>query len=75
MKKQHSALAILSITLGALAIQSCEYTDGDHTLYNRGHSGYYHDGRYAADTGYYHQRHYYNGDNYESDRPAIDLRF
>ena len=75
MRKQYSALAVFLLALGALATQSCESTDSRDSYYNRGPSGYYHDGRYAEDTGYYHERRYYNGDSYGSDRPTIDLHF
>lgn len=67
--------AVFLLALGALATQSCESTDGRDSYYNRGPSGYYHDGRYAEDTGYYRERRYNNGDSYESDRPTINLHF
>jgi uncharacterized protein YxeA len=72
MKRQYSALTVLILTLGALAMQSCESTDGQNTYYNRGHDGYYHDNRYAEDTAYYHERGY-APDDYQSDGTAIDV--
>ena len=74
MKRQFSALSVFALVLGALATQSCEFTDGQNSYYNRGHSGYYRDGRYADDNGYYHERHYVH-DDYQSDRPGIDVHF
>ena len=86
MKRQFSVLVFLAVTLGALATQSCESTDGRQSYYNRDHyssyrdgryvgnNGYYHDGSYPGDIGYYHERHYV-GDGSQSDRPAIDLHF
>jgi hypothetical protein len=74
MKRQFSALSVFVLALGALATQSCESTDGQNSYYNRGHYGYYRDGRFAEDNGYYHERRYAR-DDYQSDRPAIDLHF
>ena len=74
MKRQFSALSVFALVVGALATQSCESTDGQNSYYNRGHSGYYRDGRYADDNGYYHERHYVN-DDYQSNRPRIDVHF
>jgi hypothetical protein len=86
MKRQFSALSVFVLALGALATQSCEFTDGQNSYYNRGHYGYYRDGRYAGDngyyhdngyagdSGYYHERRYVRGD-YQSDRPSIDVHF
>jgi hypothetical protein len=62
MKRQFSALSVFALVLGALATQSCEFTDGQNSYYNRGHSGYYRDGRYADDNGYYHERRYVRDD-------------
>jgi hypothetical protein len=62
MKRQFSALSVFALVLGALATQSCESTDGQNSYYNRGHSGYYRDGRYADDNGYYHERRYVRDD-------------
>jgi hypothetical protein len=70
MKKQFSTFSIFILALGALATQSCESTDGQNSYYNRGHYGYYHDGRYAQDNGYYSTR-----DDYRSDGPAIAVHF
>jgi hypothetical protein len=53
MKRQFSLLSVLVLTLGALASQSCESTGSQNTYYNRGHYGYYPDGRYALNNGYY----------------------
>jgi hypothetical protein len=74
MKRQFSALSVFALVLGALATQSCESTDGQNSYYNRGHSGYYRDGRYADDNGYYHERRYVR-DDYQSNRPGIDVHF
>jgi hypothetical protein len=74
MKRQFSALSVFALVLGALATQSCEFTDGQNSYYNRGHSGYYRDGRYADDNGYYQERHYVH-DDYQSNRPGIDVHF
>jgi hypothetical protein len=74
MKRQFSALSVFALVLGALATQSCEFTDGQNLYYNRGHSGYYRDGRYADDNGYYQER-YYVHDDYQSNRPGIDVHF
>jgi hypothetical protein len=35
MKRQFSALGAFVLTLGALATQSCESTDGQNSYYNR----------------------------------------
>jgi hypothetical protein len=86
MKRQFSALSIFVLALGALATQSCEYTDGQNSYYNRGHYGYYRDGGYVQDNGYYpngryaQDNGYYNegrfiGDGYQSNRPTINLHF
>jgi hypothetical protein len=82
MKKQFSTFSIFILALGALATQSCESTDGQNPHYNRGHYGYYHDGRYAQDNGYYREgpytqeNGYYNTrDDYRSDGPAIAVHF
>jgi hypothetical protein len=74
MKKQFSALSVFALLLGALATQSCESTDGQNSYYYRGHSGYYRDGRYADYNGYYHERRYIR-DDYQSNRPWIDVHF
>jgi hypothetical protein len=74
MKKQFSALSVFVLLLGALATQSCESTDGQNSYYNRGHSGYYRDGRYADYNGYYPERRYIR-DDYQSNRPWIDVHF
>ena len=76
MKSQVSALGILVLTLGAIAMQSCEFTDGQNSYYNRGRYGYYNDGRYAQDNGYYYTRRYAPDNGYyNEDRPRIDLHF
>ena len=72
MKSKFSALSVFVLALGALATQSCESTDGQNSYYNRGHNGYYRDGRYAEENGYYPERRYVP-DDYQSDRPSIDL--
>jgi hypothetical protein len=72
MKRQYSVLTVLILTIGSLAMQSCESTDGQNSYYNRGHNGNYHDTRYAEDTGYYHERGY-APDDYQSDGAAIDV--
>ena len=74
MKRKVSALGAFVLALGALATQSCESTDGQNSYYNRAHDGYYRDGRYAEENGYYHERLYIH-DDYQSDHPAIDVRF
>jgi hypothetical protein len=74
MKRQFSALGVFALALGALATQSCESTDGQNSYYNRAHDGYYHDGRYAEESGYYHERRYVP-DDYQSDRPPIEVQF
>jgi hypothetical protein len=74
MKRQFSALSVFALVLGALATQSCEFTDGQNSYYNRGHYGYYRDGSYAGDDRYYHQRRYAR-DDYQSNRPGIDVHF
>lgn len=85
MKRQLSALSAFVLALGALATQSCEYTDGQNAYYSRGHNGYYNRGyvqdngyyyprRYAPDNGYYNNGHYADG-VYQTDRPVIDLHF
>jgi hypothetical protein len=80
VKKQFSAFGIFVLALGALATQSCESTDGQNSYYDRGHYGYYHDGRYAQDNGYYREgpysqeNGYYNSrDDYRSNGPGISL--
>jgi hypothetical protein len=86
MKRQFFALGVFVLALGALATQSCEFTDGQNSYYNRGHYGYYRDGGYAGNNGYYHDGSYagddryyqqrrYARDDYQSDRPAIDVHF
>jgi hypothetical protein len=86
MKRQFSALSVFALVVGALATQSCGSTDGQNSYYNRGHSGYYRDGRYADDNGYYHDGSYvgdngyyherrYVRDDYQSNRPRIDVHF
>jgi hypothetical protein len=72
VKSKFSALSVFVLALGALAMQSCESTDGQNSYYNRDHTGYYSDGRYSEENGYYHQRRYVPVD-YQSDRPSIDL--
>ncbi len=72
MKIFYSALTVLILTLGALALQSCQSTDDQNTYYNRGHNGNYHDNRYAEDTAYYNKRGY-APDDYQSDGAAIDV--
>jgi len=37
-------------------------------------NGYYHDGSYVGDNGYYHERRYVR-DDYQSNRPGIDVHF
>jgi hypothetical protein len=74
MKRQFFALSVFVLALGALATQSCESTGGQNSYYNRGHYGYYRDGGYARENGYYHDSSY-AGDDYQSDRPAIDVHF
>jgi hypothetical protein len=39
MKRQFFALSVFVLALGALATQSCEFTDGQNSYYNRGHYG------------------------------------
>ena len=73
MKRQFSALSIFVLALGALATQSCEFTDGQNSYYNRGHDGYYRDGRYTEENSYYRERHYTTDD--QPDRPAIEVHF
>jgi hypothetical protein len=86
MKRQFFALSVFALVLGALATQSCESTDGRNSYYNRGHSSYYRDGRYAndngyyqdgsygGDNGYYHERRYVR-DNDQPNHPGIDVHF
>ena len=84
MKRQHFALSVFVLALGALATQSCESTDGQNTYYNPGHYGNYHDDRYAEDSGNYRDgRHAEDGgyyrergyapDDYQSDGSAINV--
>jgi hypothetical protein len=75
MQTYFSALSLLVLLMGALALQSCESTDGQNVYFNRSHSGYYQNGRYAEENGYYHERSYSHDDEYQSDRPSIDLHF
>jgi hypothetical protein len=74
MKRQFSAISIFVLALAALATQSCQSTDGQNSYYNRGHDGYYRDGRYTEENSYYRER-LYAPDGYQSDRPAIDIHF
>jgi hypothetical protein len=74
MKRRFLALSLFVLVLGALATQSCESTDGNNSYYNRSRDGYYHDGRYAEESGYYHERGY-NRDDYQPDPPGIDVHF
>jgi hypothetical protein len=81
MKRLFSALSVIALVLGPLAMQSCESTDGQHSYYNRDHSGYYRGGRYAddndyyrdgsyvGDNGYYRERRYVH-DDYQSESPC-----
>jgi hypothetical protein len=50
MKRQFFALGGFVLALGALATQSCEFTDGQNSYYNRGHYGYYRDGAMVITT-------------------------
>ena len=72
MKRLFSALTVLVLAAGALAMQSCQSTGDQNTYYDRGHNGYYHGNRYAEDTAYYHERGY-APDDYQSDGAAIDV--
>ena len=74
MKRTLLILNLFALVLGTLATQSCEFTDGQNSYYNRGDYGYYRDGGYTGDNGYYHQRRY-APDDYQSDRPAIYVHF
>jgi hypothetical protein len=73
MKRQSSVLGAFLLLVGALATQSCESTTERSSYDNRGHDDYYHDGRYAEESGYYHERSY--APDYQSDRPAIEVNF
>jgi hypothetical protein len=39
MKRHFFALSVFVLALRALATQSCEFTDGQNSYYNRGHYG------------------------------------